>query len=132
VHFRQRGKSSAVVESEPQAIILNANADGTVNNVSENVTVKMRVGGEAVLAALTEIVSVETPSGVAFQRVTSETTPSGDAITIPAGLTKLYSVGLISDPHYNSSGDDTEFLTDIENAMDKFDSMGVDFVCCGR
>jgi len=130
VYDGEDGRDAAALEISPNPIVFNGDSNGAVSRggTATPVTVQMRVGGGSPVQ-LRDIVAVTTPPGVEFRTYSSGSSQGGAA---PSNLGTLrYRVGLISDPHYNAEGDDTEFAGDIENAMDYFDSLAsMAFSCC--
>ena len=127
------GKPAAALEISPETLVFKGDVNGRVPATEKELHVRMRVGGSDRYAVLThvEVNDNTRPSGIVFETRQTVTTTSNSA---PSSLGTLrYRVGLISDPHYNVDGDDTEFSDDIENAMTYFNSLGsMAFVaCCG-
>ena len=125
------GRPAAALEVSPESLQFKGDTEGKVSATEKEIRVSLRVGGNDSLAVLNSIDAV-TPEGISFETRHTTTTTSGSGAPSSLG-TLRYRIGLISDPHYNVDGDDTEFAGDIENAMEYFNSLsGMAFVaCCG-
>lgn len=125
------GRPAAALEVSPESLQFKGDTEGKVSATEKEIRVSLRVGGRESLAVLNSI-NADTPEGISFETRHTTTTTSGSGAPSSLG-TLRYRIGLISDPHYNVDGDDTEFAGDIENAMEYFNSLsGMAFIaCCG-